>query len=43
MKVSSRLDYAVSCILRVADNYEKKIPVSISYISEKENIEADYI
>lgn len=42
MKVSSRLDYAVSCIIRVADRYKSKRPVSISYISDKEKLEYDY-
>jgi len=42
MKISSRVDYALSCALRIADRFETKKPVPISYISEKERIEPDY-
>mgnify|MGYP001610500918 CR=1 FL=1 len=42
MKISSRLDYAISCIIRVANKYKSKKPVSISYVSEKEKLEYDY-
>jgi Rrf2 family protein len=42
MKISSRLDYAVSCAVHVADAYYKKIPATVSYIAEREGIEPDY-
>jgi Rrf2 family protein len=43
MKVSSRVDYALSCILRIADKYNKKKPATISEIAEKEKLETDYV
>lgn len=42
MKISSRLDYAISCIIRVADKYKSKKPISISHVSAKERLEYDY-
>lgn len=42
MKISSRLDYALSCILRVADNYSANKLASVKEISEKERLEYDY-
>ncbi len=42
MKVSSRLDYAMSCVLRVADQYDSKRPVTAREISKKEKIAAEY-
>ena len=43
MKVSSRVDYAVSCAVRLTDKYQAKRPVSVAYISDKEKIEPDYV
>ena len=43
MKISSRLDYALSCILRVADKYSTNKLVSISEICKKEDLEFDYV
>lgn len=43
MKISSRLDYALSCILRIADRYNEKRIVSIKEICEKERLEFDYV
>lgn len=42
MKISSRLDYALSCILRVADRYSTKKIVSVNEVAEKEGLEFDY-
>ena len=42
MKVSSRVDYALSCILRVADRYGDRRPVAVKEVAEKENLEPDY-
>jgi len=42
MKISSRVDYALSCVLRIADKFGNGKPVSVSYISDKEEIETDY-
>ena len=42
MKISSRLDYAISCAVHIADTYYKKRPASVSHIAEKECIEPDY-
>lgn len=43
MKISSRLDYGLSCILRVADNYSANKLSSVKEISEKERLEYDYV
>ena len=43
MKVSSRVDYAISCILRIADLYEDGRTVTINEIASKEKIEYDYV
>lgn len=43
IKISSRFDYALSCILRIADKYGNKKPVAIRAISRKERIESDYV
>ena len=43
MKISSRVDYALSCILRIADKDGDKMPVTVGAISEKEGIEPDYV
>jgi Rrf2 family iron-sulfur cluster assembly transcriptional regulator len=42
LKVSSRVDYALSCAIRVADKYEENKPVPVSFIAKKEKIEPDY-
>jgi len=43
MKISSRVDYALSCVLRIADKFGSGKPVSVSYISDREEIETDYV
>ncbi|MFC1623965.1 RrF2 family transcriptional regulator [Candidatus Omnitrophota bacterium] len=43
MKISSRLDYALSCILRVASKYSANKLTSISEICKKEKLEFDYV
>lgn len=43
MRISSRVDYALSCILRVADRHNKKRPVSVKYVAEKERLATDYV
>lgn len=43
MKISSRVDYALSCVLRIADKFGSGKPVSIAYVSKREKIEPDYI
>lgn len=43
MKISSRLDYAVSCVLRVADKFWENKPVTVSEVAKLENIEPDYV
>jgi len=42
MKISSRLDYAISCLLRVADKYNEG-PVRAGEVAEKEKLEEDYV
>lgn len=42
MKISSTFDYALSCILRVADGYGKRRPVTVTSVSRKENLARDY-
>ena len=43
MKISSRCDYALSCILRIADKHSERRPVTVSEIAERENVETDYV
>ncbi|MDD5644749.1 MAG: Rrf2 family transcriptional regulator [bacterium] len=43
MKISSRVDYALSCVLRIADKYESRKPVTAVEISRQEKIKPDYI
>jgi Rrf2 family protein len=43
MKLSSRVDYALSCVLRVADRYGDRGPVSAQDIAKKESLEIDYV
>ncbi|NQT94954.1 MAG: Rrf2 family transcriptional regulator [Candidatus Omnitrophica bacterium] len=43
MKINSRLDYALSCAIRIADKYKEKKPVSVASISAKERIDSDYV
>ena len=43
MKVSSRADYALSCILRVADKHDGHEPVTVREVAEKEKLEPDYV
>ncbi|MBN1871004.1 MAG: Rrf2 family transcriptional regulator [Candidatus Omnitrophica bacterium] len=43
MKISSRADYALSCILRIADKYGKDRHVTVGEIAESEDIASDYV
>ena len=43
MNISSRLDYAISCLAWVADAYEKDRSISATEIAKKERIETDYV
>jgi Rrf2 family protein len=43
MKISSRLDYALSCAVILADMYEKNRPTPIALIVQRERIEYDYV
>ena len=43
MKISSRVDYALSCALRIANAYTTGKPVTVKYISEKEQLAVDYV
>jgi Rrf2 family protein len=43
MKISSRLDYAISCAIVLADMYEKNMPTPVAFIAKKERIEYDYV
>jgi len=43
MKVSSRVDYAFSCIIIIAEKYRQKEPISVKYIAKRERLAADYV
>lgn len=43
MKISSRLDYALSCAIVLADMHEKNKPTPVAFIADKECIEYDYV
>ncbi len=43
MKVSSRVDYALSCVLIVADKYAEHKPATVNEIAEREHVESDYV
>ena len=43
MNISSRLDYALSCAIVLADMYEKNKPTPVAFIARKECIEYDYV
>lgn len=43
MKISSRLDYALSCAIVLADMYKKKEPVSVAFIADREKLAYDYV
>ena len=43
MKISSRLDYALSCALVLADLYELKKPVPAVIIAKREKLAVDYV
>lgn len=43
MRVSSRADYALSCILRIAEKRDRTIPVTVREVARQENIETDYV
>ena len=43
MKISSRLDYALSCAVVLADMHEKNKPTPVAFIAQKECIEYDYV
>jgi Rrf2 family protein len=37
------LDYALSCVLRLADKYETGQPVSVAEIAKREHLATDYV
>jgi len=43
MKISSRVDYALSCLIVIADNYNSQKPIPVKTIAECEHIEIDYV
>jgi Rrf2 family iron-sulfur cluster assembly transcriptional regulator len=43
MKISSRLDYALSCALVVADKYKSKRPVTVKEVAQREKLDYDYV
>jgi len=43
MKVSSRVDYALSCLIVIASEYKSQKPVPVKIIAEREHIEVDYV
>jgi Rrf2 family transcriptional regulator, cysteine metabolism repressor len=43
MKISSRLDYALSCAIILADMHEKNRPTPVALIAQRECIEYDYV
>ncbi len=43
MFVSTRSRYALRALLRIAHYYEERTPVSVRFISQKENITPDYL
>jgi Rrf2 family transcriptional regulator, cysteine metabolism repressor len=43
MKISSRLDYALSCAVILADMHEKNRPTPVALIAQRECIEYDYV
>jgi len=43
MKISSRLDYALSCAIVLADMHGKNNPTPVAFIAQKECIEYDYV
>ncbi len=43
MRLSSRVDYALSCILRIADREAADDPVTVVEIAKKEGLESDYV
>jgi Rrf2 family protein len=43
MKISSRLDYTVSCAIVLADMYEKNKPTPVALIAKRERMEYDYV
>ena len=43
MRISSRVDYALSCVLHIVEHYGKNTPVSVKYISEQESLDIDYV
>jgi Rrf2 family protein len=43
MKISSRVDYALSCLIVIANEYDSRKPVPVKCIAESEKIEVDYV
>ena len=43
MKISSRLDYALSCAVVLAHMYKDKEPVPVALIAQRENLAYDYV
>ena len=43
MKISSRSDYALSCILRIAEKHGRQQPVTVKEVAKKEKLQPDYV
>ena len=43
MKVSSRVDYAMSCLIVIAQEHDKGIPVPVKKVAAREALEVDYV
>lgn len=43
MKVSSRVDYALSCAIRIAEKYGSKKPVAVRQVADDEKLAYDYV
>ncbi len=43
MKISSRLDYALSCAIVLASMYKKERPIPVAFIAAKEKLAYDYV
>jgi Rrf2 family protein len=43
MKVSSRVDYALSCLVIIAREHASQKPVPVKFIAESEHLEVDYV
>ena len=43
MKISSRLDYALSCAIVLASMYKEKQPIPVAFIARREKLAYDYV